>query len=1171
MRRVLCLRKSALVFERRVLDLYVASERAIVIEWIHDVPHRMIGLMMLKLTTSKLKMGFNLTMFAVGGIFAIQYCATLLPVHSIGLNRNSTSHYRLDPYVSPDLVVNPVSMSIDDSGKLFVTQTNRITIDAISPNRIGLSNREDLMMNSVQDRVDTLKRIAGDQLSAWSTVSESIRVFEDQNNDGKADRSVVYADYFNDLADMIGAGIVTKDDEVYFTCSPNLWKLKRELTPEGRTELHRKVLITGFSPRFSGVGHGLHGLIWGPDGKLYFTVGDSGMNVKTKDASIRMVDSGAVLRCEPDGSQLEIVATGLRNPEELAFNQFGDLFTADNDQDPGDQTRWIHIVEGGDYGWRNGILPLNKSPWLREKLWTPYWSGQPAYIVPPVAILPTNLGPCGLTYYPGIGFPKEFNDTFFLCNFGYSEAESGVQTIQVKSKGASYEMIHFRNLIQGLVPTDVEFSWKGEMYISRWEEGGHPSNNGRIERLWYPEYVRPESSLKNTVLSRAVVDRESIGKLIELLASDDQRVRFRAQYRLVDFDEAIKPLIDVARKSTNRIARIHAIWALERMNRRKPDILGFLVELLHDRDSEIRSQIARALGNGGVRSALDSLISSLNDDEPRVQFQAAIALGKLGDKKGFEPIIQLIKHNADRDPVLRHATIMGLSGIADWDKMDQNASNSNASVRLAILLTYRRLKSKNVDRFLTDPNQFIKVEASRAVVDVPIPSAAPRLAELLNEQSQPDGLIRRSLAACNLIGGDDDMRRIALFAARTDVDDAYRVEAIELLRNWFKPDPFNIVTGTRQDVKPRTSIGGYSIIRSIIPSFVQKPTDAIARATISLIESTGFIDDGNILEQLAKNDDLTVETRRDALRLMTKSKNNQTKLQIKKLIYDDNPFIKVEAVRFLIDDQLQYAVQVLRELTNHPLVQVRQKAWEVLGDVPGNVADEMLIQGLDDLVKGRIDVAMEIEIVESAKKRTSTLVSFALKRYYSERLLLNDPVQSRRSALRGGNAIQGEAIFTNGSGETACPRCHSIQYRVTGGHVGPDLAGLGLRHDRHYILESLVAPGRVVSKGYESTVLALSDGRIISGVIQREDDTELILLVDGRSIKVLKNDIEDRKAGKSAMPEDITKNYSDRDLRDLVEFLSSLGTESNAWSKFGRFTEGLPKRTLMDIYRSGLR
>src|SRR5207247_7275093 len=115
--------------------------------------------------------------------------------------------------------------------------------------------------------------------------------------------------------------------------------------------------------------------------KLYFTIGDRGFHVVTKDKrTVSNPDSGAVLRCDPDGTNLEIVHIGLRNPQELAFDDFGNLFTYDNNSDSGDRARWVHVVEGGDSGWRCGyqygtlmhtpaVPQGNRGAWNTETNW----------------------------------------------------------------------------------------------------------------------------------------------------------------------------------------------------------------------------------------------------------------------------------------------------------------------------------------------------------------------------------------------------------------------------------------------------------------------------------------------------------------------------------------------------------------------------------------------------------------------------------------------------------------------------------------------------------------------------------------------------------------------------------------------------------------------------------
>src|SRR5204862_802239 len=135
------------------------------------------------------------------------------------------------------------------------------------------------------------------------------------------------------------------------------------------------------------LGHDLHGLRMEPDGKLYFSIGDRAFNVTTAGHTVKDTETGAVLRCNPDGSELEIFARGLRNPQELVFDQYGNLWTGDNNSDGGDKARWVYLVEGGDSGCRIGYqfltTPVSRGPWNAEKMWHPYWPGQAADIVPP--------------------------------------------------------------------------------------------------------------------------------------------------------------------------------------------------------------------------------------------------------------------------------------------------------------------------------------------------------------------------------------------------------------------------------------------------------------------------------------------------------------------------------------------------------------------------------------------------------------------------------------------------------------------------------------------------------------------------------------------------------------------------------------------------------------------
>ena len=312
---------------------------------------------------------------------------------------------------------------IDEKGRFFVVETfrhgagvldirgrrdwpNQAFVESLSEERLaGLSDElldADLASESVDDRIAMFLYMGDEADARLGVESDQIRLIEDRDGDGVADHSSIFADGFNGLADGLASGVLARQGKVYFTNIPDLWLLE-DPDGDGIAE-KRESLHYGFGARVGFLGHDLHGLRFGPDGRLYFSIGDRGSRVQTRDGRIvGFPDTGCVFRCEPDGSHLEVYAYGLRNPQELAFDAHGNLFTGDNNSDGGDQARWVYLVPGGDSGWRIGYQfinqPVARGPWNAEKLWHPQWEGQAAYLVPPIANI--GNGPSGLTYHPG--------------------------------------------------------------------------------------------------------------------------------------------------------------------------------------------------------------------------------------------------------------------------------------------------------------------------------------------------------------------------------------------------------------------------------------------------------------------------------------------------------------------------------------------------------------------------------------------------------------------------------------------------------------------------------------------------------------------------------------------------------------------------------------------------
>ncbi len=294
---------------------------------------------------------------------------------------------KVDLFAAEPLLANPVAFWIDERGRFFVAESFRINAGVTDTrDHMGWLD-DDLAARAVEDRVAMYRKHLGDVSRSFTAEHERVRLVEDADGDGQADRSTVFADGFNGIADGIGAGVIARQGKVWYACIPNLWLLE-DREGDGQAEV-RQPLHSGYGVHIGFYGHDLHGLRFGPDGRLYFSIGDRGFNIKTEGRALFCPDAGAVLRCEPDGSRLEVFHSGLRNPQELVFDPFGDLFTGDNNSDGGDQARWVHLVEGGDSGWQIGYqfitAPVSRGPWNVEKLWHPQWDGQAAYLVPPIA------------------------------------------------------------------------------------------------------------------------------------------------------------------------------------------------------------------------------------------------------------------------------------------------------------------------------------------------------------------------------------------------------------------------------------------------------------------------------------------------------------------------------------------------------------------------------------------------------------------------------------------------------------------------------------------------------------------------------------------------------------------------------------------------------------------
>jgi putative membrane-bound dehydrogenase-like protein len=172
-----------------------------------------------------------------------------------------------------------------------------------------------------------------------------VRLIEDRDGDGRFESSRVFADNL-----VFPMGLVWRNGKLYVADPPDLITL--EDTDGDDKADKRTVILTGFGHKDNG---SLHGLIFGPDGYLYMTMGcPDGYKLKRADGSFLAGESGALIRCWPDGSQPEVICRGFVNLVEVAFTPQGDIFRTVNwFRDPnrkgsdGLRDALVHLVDGG--------------------------------------------------------------------------------------------------------------------------------------------------------------------------------------------------------------------------------------------------------------------------------------------------------------------------------------------------------------------------------------------------------------------------------------------------------------------------------------------------------------------------------------------------------------------------------------------------------------------------------------------------------------------------------------------------------------------------------------------------------------------------------------------------------------------------------------------------------
>lgn len=923
------------------------------------------------------------------------------------------------------------------------------------------------------------------QIVPGTLSNDRIVVLEDQDGDGRADRSTIFADGL-----QIPTGLELGDGGVYVGAATELLHL-RDADGDGRAD-ERRVVLSGFG---TGDAHQtLNSFSWGPSGELLMSQGLHANSRIETPWGIEQLRQAGVWRFWPRRLRLDAFwdgAMGAHNPFGNVFDRWGQPFVF-----AGNGHGIYHLTQAMI---RTDHFLEQKSIWNQGRK----FGG--------ADVVENSLWPAA-------------NQGEFLAG-GY--LQNTVERFRMSDDGATFTAERLPALIESSDTAfrivDVRFGPDGALYLCDWYNPiighyqtsfRHPDRDKTRGRIW--RVVPRGAGLKRPL---AMTPRSTADLVAEL--ESPERWNRQMAHRVL----AARPANEVADAIRRR---------LDALRRSQPptdllifELLGVLTDhgiietnllrrLAEAPTLEARAYAARVTGQWAsrltqdgappdIKSILELLTALVADPQPRVRLEAIVACSYVRDERAVE--VAAIATDLPMSSPVEYAFTQCVHALKPWWRPALERGDLKFG-GMANRLTAFTKADRSGDTVAKAAGRL------RRIAEVALDGPTQRdLLQTVVDAGGPGELGVLLSRRAFTVGTSYDANLQSVFLRRLSV--ASRNRNVRPDGN-LVPPLTELITSTSVQVRAAAlSLAGQWQLEALRPAVENAAADAAQPILQSAaIEGIAGFGDANAIGRL---------TTLGALPSL--------------------PEVRVAAVTALVPLDVSAAGAAAASLLSTPLDSTLTRAL-LTAFLQQREGVRSLVNSITSTPPTAESARTALELMASSGRRDPSLATlFARVATSAESVSapprLEDIPDLSREVRESGNRERGAQIFR--SSALGCAACHSVD--GSPGKVGPNLSALGTAQTVEYVLGAMIDPQKEVKEGFVAFEIVTLHGDTYQGYLQGETDDEIVILdhLTGQPVRLSPGQIADRRQLGSLMPSGLLDSLSRAEIRDLTAYLSQLG------------------------------